>query len=67
MTGAPPCGAEALALLNCVAEKGYDESRCVTLLSVLRSCVERKNIKNFAIDNEKRENSSDGQAPGQIK
>ncbi|CAM6114935.1 unnamed protein product [Calypogeia fissa] len=48
----PPCGTEALALLNCVAAKPYDESRCIALLSILRSCVERKNVQRFAIDNE---------------
>ncbi|CAM6123683.1 unnamed protein product [Calypogeia fissa] len=38
----PPYGIEALALLNCVVAKPYDESRCIALLSILQSCVERK-------------------------
>ncbi|KAL2635796.1 hypothetical protein R1flu_007275 [Riccia fluitans] len=63
MTGTPPCGREALALLNCVADKNYDESRCVELLKVLRSCVEGKHVKSFALDEDdkKPENASKGQ------
>lgn len=39
---ASECVAEASALLNCVAEKSYNEMKCIPLLKKLRACVEKK-------------------------
>jgi len=36
------CAEEAAALLNCVAEKKYNEMRCYPLIKKLRACVEKK-------------------------
>lgn len=39
---ASECVAEASALLNCVAEKSYNEMKCIPLLKKLRACIEKK-------------------------
>lgn len=36
------CAEEAAALLNCVADKKYNEMRCYPLIKKLRACVEKK-------------------------
>lgn len=36
------CAEEAAALLNCAAEKKYNEMRCYPLIKKLRACVEKK-------------------------
>ena len=36
------CAGEAAALLNCVADKKYNEMRCYPLIKKLRACVEKK-------------------------
>lgn len=56
--GNAPCGVEALRLLNCVAAPKYEQSRCVTLLMVLRKCCESKGVKSFALITEEGEASS---------
>ncbi|KAH7300390.1 hypothetical protein KP509_24G060000 [Ceratopteris richardii] len=45
----PPCGEEALALLNCVAASSYDSERCIILMSALRSCIEKKKVIKFSL------------------
>ena len=37
-----PCGAEALAVLNCVADSRNDFSRCTKLMGELRQCTQAK-------------------------
>ena len=37
-----PCGAEALAVLNCVADSRNDFSRCTQLMGELRKCTQAK-------------------------
>ncbi|KAL2635799.1 hypothetical protein R1flu_007278 [Riccia fluitans] len=57
---------EALVLLlNCVADKNYDESLCIEFLKVLWSCVEGKHVKNFALieDEEKHGKHRKGKRP----
>ena len=36
------CAEEAAALLNCVAEKKFNEMRCYPLIKKLRACIEKK-------------------------
>ena len=36
------CAEEAAALLNCVADKKYNDMRCLSLMKKLRACVERQ-------------------------
>ena len=36
------CAEEAAALLNCVADRKYNEMRCYPLVKKLRACVEKK-------------------------
>ena len=33
------CAAEATALLNCVANKSFNQQRCITLMRKLRECI----------------------------
>lgn len=43
------CANEAAALLNCVSDKNYNETRCLPLLKKLRACVEKKNVVDFKL------------------
>ena len=36
------CAEEAAALLNCVADKKYNDMRCIPLMKKLRACIEKK-------------------------
>ena len=36
------CAEEAAALLNCVADKKYNDMRCLPLMKKLRACIEKK-------------------------
>lgn len=36
------CAEQVAALLNCVADKSYNEMKCLPLLRKLRTCVEKK-------------------------
>ncbi|CAL5222337.1 g4686 [Coccomyxa viridis] len=43
------CAEEAAALLNCAAEKKYNEMRCYPLIKKLRACVEKKGVVDFKL------------------
>lgn len=45
----PACGAEALALLNCVAGEGYSEGKCAAQLEALRACTQRRKVIDFSV------------------
>lgn len=36
------CAEQVAALLNCVADRRYNEMKCLPLLRKLRTCVEKK-------------------------
>ena len=36
------CAEQVAALLNCIAERSYNEMKCIPLLKKLRTCVEKK-------------------------
>ncbi|KAJ7538930.1 hypothetical protein O6H91_11G068700 [Diphasiastrum complanatum] len=56
----PPCAQEALQLLNCVASENYDPRKCVSLLAVLRRCVEIEKVRKFSIAGSEEEVSAAG-------
>ena len=36
------CAEQVAALLNCIAERSYNEMKCIPLLRKLRACIEKK-------------------------
>lgn len=36
------CAEQVAALLNCIAERSYNEMKCIPLLRKLRTCIEKK-------------------------
>ena len=36
------CAEAAAALLNCVAERSYNEMKCIPLMKKLRACIEKQ-------------------------
>ena len=46
--GSFACAEEAAALLNCVADKKYNDMRCIPLMKKLRVCIEKK-VKERAV------------------
>ena len=48
---APACGAEALALLNCVAGDAYGEGGkgCAAAMAALRECTRARKVTDFSL------------------
>ncbi len=46
--GSFACAEEAAALLNCVADKKYNDMRCIPLMKKLRVCIEKK-VEKYAM------------------
>lgn len=47
----PACGAEALALLNCVASEAYGErgEGCAAAMAALRKCTRQRKVTDFTL------------------
>ena len=43
------CAEQVAALLNCVADRSYNEMKCLPLLRKLRTCVEKKVVYSSAL------------------